>query len=24
LVHAERTLSGIHLTQDGPIRRRGR
>lgn len=24
LVHAERTLTGIQLTQDGPIRRRGR
>ncbi|MSP47992.1 MAG: sulfatase [Alphaproteobacteria bacterium] len=24
LVHAERTLSAIHLTEDGPIRRRGR
>lgn len=24
LVHAERTLTGIHLTENGPIRRRGR
>ncbi|MBM3548520.1 MAG: alkaline phosphatase family protein [Alphaproteobacteria bacterium] len=24
LVHAERTLTGMHLTPDGPIRRRGR
>jgi arylsulfatase A-like enzyme len=24
LVHADRTLTGIHLTEDGPIRRRGR
>jgi arylsulfatase A-like enzyme len=24
LIHAERTLTGIHLTHEGPIRRRGR
>ncbi len=24
LVHADRTLTGVHLTADGPIRRRGR